>query len=1231
MHRITASAGNWQPDAVGFIEQDPAPIVILTAADTDILAIASALDQLPADFPAVRVVNLLHLQHPASIDHYGETVLSQAKVAIVRLLGGLNYWFYGMEVLSQAGAAVVALPGDDQPDWTLMEQSTLPLSLVDQLWQHALAGGSQNWGALLQRVANSVLHTDYPTAPVRPLPDIGLYQPPCPALPATAPSVGILLYRAHVVAGNTAAVDTLAETLATLGIRSHCIYTYTLQDPALPSFLRQHWQQQIGLILNTTGFAMTKLAATPADTDLKLDLWQQLDVPILQVICSGDTREQWQKRGLSPRDLAMHVVLPEVDGRIITRAVSFKAVAAYDERLQVPVVRYMPDRERVRWVAELAANWLKLRQTPVAAQKLALVLANYPNRDGRLANGVGLDTPASCVNILSALVAAGYNLGNAVPADSEALMQRLTLGQTNDPEGNAWRPVAQSLTAAAYQHFWQSLPEAVQTAVIAQWGEPPPTDYVIAGLQLGQVFIGIQPPRGYDLDPSLNYHAADLVPPHSYLAFYVWLRQCFGVQAIVHVGKHGNLEWLPGLSVALSENCFPEVALGPLPHFYPFIVNDPGEGAQAKRRAQAVILDHLTPPLTRAELYGPLLELERLLDEYNDAAMLDPRRLSLLQRQIEALVQQESLLNGLSATDPLGALDGYLCDLKEAQIRNGLHRLGELPTGMAWVDLVVALARYPGSHPGLTQAIAIDLALPFDPLIADSALAYANLPALLQPWLSIPCQRQGDVVTALETLAQHWVGQLLAHESFEPPPGPASQTCLNWIRDTLLPRLAQTPNEIGNLLHGLRGGYIPSGPAGAPTRGRPDVLPTGRNFFAVDIRAIPTETAWQVGQKAAEAVIERYLQDEGEYPRSLGLSVWGTATMRTGGDDWAEAMALIGVRPVWQGQSRRVIDFEVLPLEVLGRPRVDVTLRISGFFRDAFPNLINLFDAAVQAIAALPEPAALNPLRDKVLQDTAHWQAQGLSPEQAQIQASYRVFGCKPGAYGAGLQGLIEAQNWQTDADLARAYLNWSSTAYTGNARPHHAPAAFAQRLQSLNIVLHNQDNREHDLLDSDDYYQFQGGMIAAVRSLTGHNPQAYFGDHARPERPQIKALRQEIDKVYRSRVINPKWIEAIQQHGYKGSFEMAATLDYLFAYAATSQQVGEFMWSGVAQAYILDAPVQAFHQRHNPWALRDMCDRLLEAQQRDYWHDPKLQAQLEQVQLEAEATIEQASDPDHA
>jgi cobaltochelatase CobN len=347
--------------------------------------------------------------------------------------------------------------------------------------------------------------------------------------------------------------------------------------------------------------------------------------------------------------------------------------------------------------------------------------------------------------------------------------------------------------------------------------------------------------------------------------------------------------------------------------------------------------------------------------------------------------------------------------------------------------------------------------------------------------------------------------------------------------------------------------------------------------------------------------------------------------MRTGGDDLAEALALLGVKPVWEGMARRVIDFEILPLSVLGRPRVDVTLRISGFFRDAFANLIDLFDQAVAAIAALDEPADQNPLAARVRQETQDWQQQGLSLEQAEIRSRYRIFGSKPGAYGAGLQGLIEAQNWTDDRDLARAYINWSSYAYTGQGQGHSAPEAFAQRLQQMQVVLHNQDNREHDLLDSDDYYQFQGGLTAAVRSTQGQSPVIYFGDHSRPEQPKVRQLREEIARVYRSRVVNPKWIAGVMRHGYKGAFEMAATIDYLFAYDATTHCVEDHMYQGIADAYLFDPVVQEFVQQKNPWALRDMAERLLEANQRGLWQSVSSQTldQLRALVHEAEGTIE--------
>ena len=427
------------------------------------------------------------------------------------------------------------------------------------------------------------------------------------------------------------------------------------------------------------------------------------------------------------------------------------------------------------------------------------------------------------------------------------------------------------------------------------------------------------------------------------------------------------------------------------------------------------------------------------------------------------------------------------------------------------------------------------------------------------------------------------------------------------------------------MLRGLDGRYVPSGPAGAPTRGRPEVLPTGRNFYSVDIRAIPTETAWDVGRKAAEVLIERYTQENGEYPLTLGLSVWGTSTMRTGGDDIAEALALLGVQPVWDGVSRRVVDFEILPLSILGRPRVDVTLRISGFFRDAFPNLIDLFDRAVAAVAALDEPPDLNPLAVSVKQETEFWQSAGLTPQQAEVRSHYRIFGSKPGAYGAGLQGLIEAQNWTDDRDLARAYINWSSYAYSSSSEGRAAPEAFERRLQEMQIVLHNQDNREHDLLDSDDYYQFQGGLTAAVRSVQGKNPQTYFGDNSIPANPRIRHLKEEIARVYRSRVVNPKWIAGVMRHGYKGAFEMAATVDYLFAYDATAKCVEDYMYQGVAEAYLFDSAVQEFIQQKNPWALRDMAERLLEAQMRGLWQnvESEMVDKLRAIVHDAEASVE--------
>ena len=1281
MHKLAALPGGWNPNTEGviFIEQSPAPIVFLTYADTDIQTIAAAQDSFDNDFPKIRVVNLLNLQQQLSIDVYVETVLSKTQVVILRLLGGSAYWSYGLERIKEtvelSNAALFVLPGDNSPDPDLISHSTVSLAVVNQLWRYLIEGGRENFVNALRFISNTCLQTNYIPAAPKSVPEIGIYQWQNQIekdsldnlnveaenvnsdklnnkQPQSQGSCAVLFYRSHYLAGNTTAIDCLCQSIVSRNLHPIPIFVSSLRNVELQQQLLTLLQENsLKVLLNTTSFSLAKMGESA-----QLQFWQQLNVPVLQVILSSSTLEQWESslQGLMPRDVAMNVALPEVDGRIITRAISFKSVQTWNKKLETNVVVYQPKSDRTDFVADSAANWVNLANTTPKDRKVALILANYPNKDGRIANGVGLDTPASCIKILEALQQSGYTVTN-MPKTGEELIQRLTTGITNDPESRASRPTYQSLSVAEYQQYWNTLPATVQQGITDRWGVGafrdvrafretplPETGIQIPGIQLGNVFIGIQPSRGYDRDPSLNYHAPDLEPTHEYLAYYHWLRSCFGVQAIVHVGKHGNLEWLPGKSLALSASCYPEVALQTIPNIYPFIVNDPGEGSQAKRRSQAVIIDHLTPPLTRAELYGGLEKLEALIDEYYEAQSLDPTRLNIISDRITKLVQQENLDRDLgikpnetqTLAQFLSVADGYLCELKEAQIRDGLHIFGQCPQGEQLRDLIIAIARSPSyNRIGLTQALAKDFGLDFDPLLGGDAEA-----GRLWDWGTRglgeggyikklkQARNKGDQIAILEEIAIELIEEVIAQKPFTNYQLPFTQTQLNWIENTLLPNLIKSDREIINLLKALDGKYIPSGASGAPTRGRPEVLPTGRNFYSVDIRGIPTETAWEVGSKAAEVIIERYTQENGEYPQSLAISIWGTSTMRTGGDDIAQVMALMGVRPVWDGMSRRVVDFEVLPASILNRPRVDVTVRVSGFFRDSFPNIINLLNKITQTVATLPETAEINPLASAVETEQQLLQEQGIDAETAQQRANYRVFGSKPGAYGAGMQGLIEAQNWQSDEDLARAYLNWSSYAYDGSGQGYAAPESFQRRLKQLQIVLHNQDNREHDLLDSDDYYQFQGGMTAAVRSLTGKNPEVYFGDNSQPSNPRVRKLTEEIARVYRSRVINPKWIEGVMRHGYKGAFEMAATVDYLFAYDATANCVADHMYEGVAKAYIFDEQVQQFIQAKNPWALRDMSERLLEAHQRGLWRnvDPQIIDDLKAIANQSEGVIEE-------
>ena len=1031
-------------------------------------------------------------------------------------------------------------------------------------------------------------------------------------MPGEAGTVAIVFYRALVQSGQTAPVEALTQALGAHGLAVLPVYVSSLKDPVSAATVEALFSQhRPDVVLNATGFAVSAPGADRTPTVLERD-----GAPVIQVVLSGSPKEVWEAspQGLNARDLAMNVALPEVDGRVLSRAVSFKSASAWDTAMECNIVTHEPMADRVAFVADLAARWVRLRRKPASEKHVAIVLANYPNRDGRLANGVGLDTPAGTIEVLKAMAEAGLPAGE-IPVDVDALIDHLREGPTNAVSDA--REVRETISLSQYKDFFVRLPKAIQAQATEQWGGPERDPFFRDGVfalplaRFGETLVGIQPARGYNIDPKETYHSPDLVPPHGYLAFYAYLRDVYRADAIVHMGKHGNLEWLPGKALALSETCWPEAVFGPLPHVYPFIVNDPGEGTQAKRRTSAVIIDHLTPPLTRAESYGPLKDLEALVDEYYDAAGGDPRRLKVLKVRILDLVRDIGLDHdaGIAESDETDAalekLDAYLCELKEMQIRDGLHIFGRAPEGRLLTDLVTALARVPrglgqGVDQSLQRAIACDLELDFDPLDCAMGEAWAGVkPDILQAVADDPWRTAGDTVERIELLAAALVGG----EIECPQDWARTQVVLDEIDKRLRPSVeACGAKETAGLMAAIGGCFVEPGPSGAPTRGRPDVLPTGRNFYSVDSRAVPTETAWELGRKSAELLVTRYTQDHGEWPVSFGLTAWGTSNMRTGGDDIAQAMALIGAKPVWDGISRRVTGFEIMPVAKLGRPRVDVTLRISGFFRDAFPDQIALFDKAVRAVGALDEDEGDNPVAARMRAEAGRLTQEGEDAETAARRAGYRVFGAKPGAYGAGLQALIDEKGWAGKADLAEAYLVWGGYAYGAQAEGSAERGLFEERLKGMQAVVQNQDNREHDLLDSDDYYQFEGGMTAAVETLKGAKPAVYHNDHSRPERPVVRTLEEEIGRVVRARVVNPKWIAGVMRHGYKGAFEMAATVDYMFAFAATTGAVRDHHFEAVYQAYLMDETVRDFIAAKNPDALREMADRLREAIERGLW-----------------------------
>ncbi|MGP3773012.1 cobaltochelatase subunit CobN [Streptomyces sp. SDT5-1] len=1213
----------------------PQQLLLLSTSDTDLLSARAAN---AADAPvAYRFAN------PSRIDVETDLpdLLDGADLVVVRLLGGVRAWQDGIDRLLAAGVPLVVLTGEQAPDAQLMATSTVPVGIAAEAHKYLAHGGPANLDHLARFLSDTVLLTGHGFEPPAAAPTWG----PLDREPATGegPTVAVLYYRAHHMSGNTAFVHALCDEIERAGARPLPLYVASLRapEPELVDALRPA-DAIVTTVLAAGGTRPAEASAGGDDESWDAGALTQLDVPILQALCLTSSRADWEENdeGVSPLDAASQIAVPEFDGRLITVPFSFKEL---DED---GLPAYVADPERAARVAGIAVRHARLRHIPARDKKLALVLSAYPTKHSRIGNAVGLDTPASAVALLRRLLDEGYDFGDRaeIPGlasgDGDELIRALIDAGGHDQEWLTEEQLAKNpvrIPAADYKRWYATLPQELRESVEQHWGPPPGEmfvdrsrnpegDIVLAALRRGNLLILIQPPRGFGENPIAIYHDPDLPPSHHYLAAYRWIAASasdggFGADAMIHLGKHGNLEWLPGKNAGLSAACAPDAALGDLPLIYPFLVNDPGEGTQAKRRVHATLIDHLVPPMARADSYGDIARLEQLLDEYAQISSMDPAKLPAIRAQIWTLIQAAKLDHDLGMTDRpddegfddfLLHVDGWLCEVKDAQIRDGLHVLGAAPSGEARVNLVLAILRarqiWGGSQalPGLREALGLDESSATR-TTADEAEAVAR--ALVEAMEAA----DWDPAAVPDVLAAS-VPTVPRADDEGPDPVAA---ILDFAAREVIPRLSATTDELDNAVRALSGNFVPAGPSGSPLRGLVNVLPTGRNFYSVDPKAVPSRLAWETGQALADSLLTRYKDDNGDYPTSVGLSLWGTSAMRTAGDDVAEAFALLGIRPVWDDASRRVTGLEPIPYEELNRPRVDVTLRISGFFRDAFPHTIGLLDDAVRLAASLDEPAEINHVR-------AHTQAD-LAEHGDERRATTRIFGSRPGTYGAGLLQLIDSKDWRTDADLAEVYTVWGGYAYGRGLEGRAARAEMETAYKRIAVAAKNTDTREHDIADSDDYFQYHGGMVATVRALRGSAPEAYIGDSTRPETVKTRTLVEETSRVFRARVVNPKWIEAMRRHGYKGAFELAATVDYLFGYDATTGVIADWMYDKLTETYVLDETNRQFLSENNPWALHGIAERLLEAESRGMWEkpDPQTLEALRQVYLETEGDLE--------
>ncbi|NPV28081.1 MAG: cobaltochelatase subunit CobN [Firmicutes bacterium] len=1244
-------------------------ILFCTAIEGELVTLSRAVRSLISEHgPVVEVIarSRRELQSAEKIEELLK-IVPRCHLILLHLMGGPDS-LPGFNLLTglarEKNIPLAVLPSTGDNVSELLALSSLPADEYRLVCSYVSYGGEANLRNLLLWAANRFLSKGPPVEEPKPLPWEGLYHPDFreeSALMAyleekikekKRPVIGILFYQSYWVAGNTSFVDELIREIEGQGGIALPVFLYATRNDelgcrgiewALANYFTRDGQPLVNAVVTTLMFSQT-MATPTINRPAGENFYRKLGVPLIKAIISLTSCAEWEEslQGLGPLDVVMSVALPEFDGALITVPIATREEEEQDPLTGATLSRYFPVGERVKKVASLALRWAKLRHKPNREKRVAIILHNYPPRNDRIGCAFGLDTPVSVHRLLLALKERGYRVED-LPADGAALMEKILSGLTNE---RGWldpreleRRAAARVEQETYEKWFAAFPARAQEMLARDWGDPPGEVFaygkhlLVPGVFLGNIFIGIQPVRGFLEDPSHIYHSPDLAPPHHYLAYYRWLRDEFKADLVFHIGKHGSLEWLPGKGIGLSQACFPDLVFPDLPHVYPYIINNPGEGTQAKRRSHACIIDHLIPVMTRADTYDELAEVEALVKDYHTAKTLDPSKLPALRGLIWERVKAVHLDHdlGISREEAgkdwesfLERLHTYLCEVKDTLIRDGLHILGQPPEGDRLVEMLLALTRLPnGPVPSLREQVAGYLGHDYTSLLENPGYfsgehncTYGEIleeidrkgRALLKAFARENYAREKAVDVTRQVLGKEdeGIGRVLAY-----------------VAETLVPALRATEQELVNCLTALEGAYIPPGPSGAPTRGMAEILPTGRNFYSIDPQAIPTRAAWHTGQALADALLERYRQAEGKYPENIGMVIWATNTMRTGGDDVAEALYLMGVRPVWE-KSGRVKGLEVIPLEELGRPRIDITIRASGLFRDAFLNVIHLLDQAVEMVASLDEPEELNFLAAHVQAEVEEKVGAGMEPERARREALWRVFSDRPGCYGAGVSNLVTAKNWKDEKDFAEVYITWGGYAYSRQAYGEDAREPFRRRLATLEATVKNEDTREIDMFDSDDFYSYHGGMVAAVKAVRGSLPASFSGDSSDPARVRVRTLGEEARFIFRSRVLNPKWIESMKRHGYKGAGDLSHLVEVAFGWDATAEVLEDWMYEELARKYVFDPAMQHWFKEVNPWALQNITEHLLEAIERGMWQAGREMAEaLRDIYLDIEAELE--------